>query len=885
MEEESDPIVKRSIRISSHDVSVQLLARLDAQSYQQAVETDAKQINENYLIPLSFPYREGARLPKKAAKVMPRDIDELHAVTHCDGDLHAPFGDFNGPLGFGRFESGQTRGHYGVMPPAPPQVGAISVETSSIAVARRSEDPGVVDLAVQMPLPSSIDSMTPEDWRAHLIQGGIENAEALFHLPYNWNGKKSRTSKGPAKSYGSFLNSYYINMSEPAASSAVPTDKSSQVSFAKLNQRKSKSKQERDFSMACLRNWKVSSKVDGVSTRSSLFPSPAVIKDNSLDETKRKVIRPMLCNAVLPEEVQKGKTVSMEEVSKLDQAGLAEQLGSYDCRFMEKLLTQKKDSNVKTKRVEVGRIRLVWSNLIQGEEPHTQAARSPVVYNSLITGRRVDPSAIVRPRALKVGVRLRGKLIVEEAVEEAATTTTTNTKKRKHSTRSADSEVEKRQPIQVPDPRTDEEIEDAFACTLDGASFRSLPDKILLEKSIENGVMVIMNVNTKSYTLEQIDHRDIISSLMKFNKHKRSDGGQEFTPCHFIRGYAMPRFALLPFEDEHPRSVCISSGKMPSSSVHECLRDASHSDTTLNCSVCWSDEGAGQDGVQECLSCGLLAHRHCCLDIGQFLSVSSDHLMPFKIITGDHTNGISGATDVRTDTTSRAKWQCAVCSQYTEKTKRNARLPSRFTVDMVQDQSKQSSDSSMNGASKNVPGPRCSLCPHRGGAMSLLEPKSQQWVHEVCRIWSSADTPENKELENRPSHRNAKVATNVCALCGGTGIKKGKSNCMGLTKCAAPGCYVAFHPMCAVVASKMGISDEQGSVPSRKTRLSIEEEKKSEDDDEDVAADKKLCNEYTLQLVKMSHAEKAIPVAFCGLHNPGRDSSFYGRLPGGVMEQ
>ena len=170
--------------------------------------------------------------------------------------------------------------------------------------------------------------------------------------------------------------------------------------------------------------------------------------------------------------------------------------------------------------------------------------------------------------------------------------------------------------------------------------------------------------------------------------------------------------------------------------------------------------------------------------------------------------------------------------------------------------------------------------------MSLLEPsKSQQWVHEVCRIWSNADTPENKELETRPSHRNPKVSSTTCALCGGSGIKKAKSNCMGLTKCAAQGCYVAFHPMCALIASKITTSERESSVtPSGKHQLSLEQdEKKSEEEcgvNADVVADNRLCNQYTLQLVQLPQTKEVIPVAFCGLHNGKRSSSFFGYLPG-----
>jgi hypothetical protein len=885
MSEDSEPTISRpDIRIVSHDVSCQLLARIDEQEYQRAVEMDAKSINENFLLPLSFPWRQSARMPKKAAKAMPKDIDELHAVTHCDGNLHAPFGEFNGMFGYGRYYNGQTRGHYGMRPDAPQQDGSLSVASNSISAARRSKDPGVLELTVQMPLPASIGSMTPKDWRDRLVRKSTENAETLLHLPFHWNREKTDNSMiNSTKACGSLHESSL----DTKASSVTSTSDVYQKAQVKLNQSQATARQQRDFSLACIKSWKISSKVEGVSTRTSLFPSPVLIKAVPIEKSKRQVIRPMLCMAVLPEVVQTGKTVSIEEASKLDQEGLSERLGSYDCRFTDKLLAQKKDSNNK-KRVAVGRTRLCWSNLVQGEDPATSSSRTRVVYNSLMTGRRVDSSAIVRPRELKVGVRLNGKLLVEEATEEAPQVTAGNSKKRKHTTRSVDSssvDLERRQSIQVSEMRTDEEIADAFAFTFSGIS-KLLPHKILIEKSTENGSIVWMDINSKSYSPDQIDHNDIIASLVKFNQKKRTNDSREIAaPSQYIRSYTMPRFAVLPPEDVHPRSICASSGKLPGLSVHECLRGVSQADSAIKCSVCWSDDVTGHDVVQTCSTCGLFVHRSCCLDKGHFVPISNDDESSFQP-TSDGQNVVSDALDTvdcHPGTKDRYKWQCAVCSQYTEKSRRNAKLPSRFTVDMVQDESKQSSDDSNYGASKNVPGPRCHLCPHRGGAMSMLEPKSQQWTHEVCRIWSNADTPENEELESRPFHRNSKVAANACALCGGTGIKKGKSNCMGLTKCAAPGCYIAFHPMCALVASKMGTTDDQSPVSSRKTRLSIEqEEKKSEEeDDEDVAADKKLCNEYTLQLVKLAHLEDFIPVAFCGLHNPGRENSFYGRLPGG----
>jgi hypothetical protein len=87
------------------------------------------------------------------------------------------------------------------------------VARNANAAARRSEDPGMVKLTVQMPLPSSLDSsiltLTPSDWREHLIQRDADNAEALCHLPFSCNSNSktkpaaARTRSPPKKTYGS----------------------------------------------------------------------------------------------------------------------------------------------------------------------------------------------------------------------------------------------------------------------------------------------------------------------------------------------------------------------------------------------------------------------------------------------------------------------------------------------------------------------------------------------------------------------------------------------------------------------------------------------------------------------------------------------------------
>lgn len=754
------------------------------------------------------------------------------------------------------------------------EAGSLSVASNSIAVARRSQDPGVLELSVQMPLPSlaACRKVTPKEWTERLSEESQDNAESLSHLPW----KRNHTHENCAKTHGTNLNEPHTN----AMPSSTST-KDASIETISSDKRRIRVKQERDFSLACMRQWNISAKVEGVSSRTSLFPPPVLLGSVSSDESKQRVVRPMLCKAILPDEVHTGVSVSIDQAKK---EGIEQRLGSYDCRFTDKILNP---SSNKTKKVRVGRTRLVWSNLIQGEEPFPSSAQNRVAYNSLITGRLFDKSQIARPREVKVGIRLKGKVVIEEAIEDAAqeVVTTSNSRKRKHvTTRSSESQnTEKRQPIQVPEFRTDMDVDEALVFSLDrDGKVQSIQEKRLLTRSTTNGANVYLNV--KSTSSNQIDRNEIISLLVKFNKYRKAkqiDIQAMTSPS--INNYTLPRFAMLPLDDGVLHNVCVSPGKLPATSVHEFLCDASKSDSAIKCSVCWSDEGQGLDSVFECSTCGLLAHRNCCLDKGQVAPTSNGgHL--YSKITPDGHDAVNEAPGSLVS--QHEKWQCAVCSKYTDKTRRKSRLPSRFTVDMVQEQSKDAHLTAMYGDSKNVPGPRCFLCPHRGGAMSLLGPENSQiWAHEVCRIWSNAEIPENKELVNHPFQRNSKVSSSACAICGGSGQKKGKSHCTGLTKCAAPGCYVAFHPMCALLASKVDMPDQNLAVSSQKTRLSIEqldEEKKSEDEEDNttILADEKLCKEYTLQLVKLPSSQETIAVAFCGLHNPARGVSSYGRLPG-----
>jgi len=472
---------------------------------------------------------------------------------------------------------------------------------------------------------------------------------------------------------------------------------------------------------------------------------------------------------------------------------------------------------------------------------------------------------------------------MEETTEDLPSATNGNARKRKHSLRQAETEDPALKPsVECPVSRTDAEIDAALRTALFGRPQRDIPP--------ENGSVVYLEMGARECYDLHIDRNDIIASLLKYNQKKSAkkklkqsasndtisvDAARMVFRGNQVIKKSNPRIACVPLEDGLMRTVCLNAGNMARSSVHLVLRSLAEEYSKTRCSICWSDDGSGKEGVQECVECSLLAHSSCCRDKGQFSSnfTGSQPLDPHQEMNQalNHPNGKIKDTTECSDARAE-RWKCAVCCHY-------------------------------------VPGPQCCLCPHRGGAMSLLEPNqgsdrnSQKWVHEVCRIWSGrvlTDDSKKKEcssLFSRLSNRSPLV--NVCALCGTGRMNDNKqiSRNDGLTRCAARGCLIAFHPMCAllaskVFASKVGTNDETTkakSMRARKTRRTdhIGGEVKS-DDKEKIAADQKLSFEYTLQLMQLIRAEEVgkvdntvIPVAFCGIHNPLRDDSWYGCLPCG----
>mmetsp|Transcript_36357 Transcript_36357/g.74117 ORF Transcript_36357/g.74117 Transcript_36357/m.74117 type:complete len:864 (-) Transcript_36357:1037-3628(-) len=841
-----------SEEIANDDLIAQILARLDNQAFDAALHRDAKSMNNNFLLPPHFPWRDKLCLPQKIAKTIPRDIDDLHVVTHCDDELYAPFGDFKGPLGFGRYDNGQTRGNYGVhqdaqdvapsLMPMKPDGGSAGTKPrfEPTAAARRSADPGVIELMVQA-LPSSIEdtgrTFSPDRWRSRLL-ADPDHSETFSRLPFSWKSVKGNALLDDVRESQSQM----TNQNMAAGMSA------DDVEFLNLREAQLIAQERRNIALSCTQKWKISVKAGGVSSRSTLFPISKVMESNSddLPENARKVLRPMLCTASLPQSILTGETVSTERAVEMDNDGLAYSLGSYDCRVVEKLSNPKKDFS-RSKKVEVGRNRLVWSNIIQADDPFFPTTRSKVSYNSLVTGQKLDEKKNKRQTEIKVGVRISGKLLIEEALEDQPVANV-NSRKRKHSTRQVENEAPTLKRPLVPESRTDEEIDLAFN-TLHAHVLAQKPARGDATKSATNDSDVVYLDTGDSALPSFVEKRDIISSLMKLDQKKateekkRRGSSSQSVPIR-------PRFACVPLEDGLLRTVCLQAGNMTSVAAHQSIQDAMTSESRQVCSVCWSDDGDGEERVLDCVDCGLLAHSNCCYDKGELLANGS-------------TNG-----------NSTSHWRCAVCKHFAgmkSKRRRALKMPSRFDDCETNESLHHTSNGDDSKDQGDIPCPSCSLCPHRGGAMSQIHDDSDKWAHEVCRVWSG---PKDEILKRSP-------LSTVCALCGTGGA--------GLTRCAARGCFVSFHPMCALLTSKMETSqDNHAGKKRRKSRHN------NELDEEDT----KLCNEYTLQLVQLSRpgatdgnntkgedtACNVVPIAFCGLHNPRRDASYFGCLPGGKIK-
>ena len=291
-------------------------------------------------------------------------------------------------------------------------------------------------------------------------------------------------------------------------------------------------------------------------------------------------------------------------------------------------------------------------------------------------------------------------------------------------------------------------------------------------------------------------------------------------PPRIVNARKLPRLDCVPLalQSAAIRVVCTSPGQMKSTCIRQlfCRREKGRM-----CSVCWTED----DAVKQCFKCGVLVHTTCCAHGGMMVP-------PNKM---DATNTSSNAY----------YWMCAICCESPKAPgsarRRTTNLPLRYQSDMLLERD-------LHQTSSREESPKCSLCPHSGGAMSRVG-ENMRWAHEVCRIWTRKQAKSESILPK---------IMGLCALCG-------SEDNGALIKCAGSDCTVRFHPMCALI-----------------TLVDDDDEKNGTDFEESNSTrrDEHLCSRFTLDVLQCG--KSLLPVGFCGYHNPMRDGTLYGCYPGGM---
>lgn len=310
--------------------------------------------------------------------------------------------------------------------------------------------------------------------------------------------------------------------------------------------------------------------------------------------------------------------------------------------------------------------------------------------------------------------------------------------------------------------------------------------------------------------------------------------------------FVSPIIECVPDSSGSIHVVCTQRGTLKITSANSILKLASESKQKLCCTVCWKSNEGGQE-VKQCIGCGLTVHTQCCLNPG--IEINNE-------------------------------WKCSLCcrsednqfvSTIGKKSKRKSKPSSKLKNSQFESIKTNDSKAIRNEI-------KCRICHLSGGAMSEHISNGEKiWIHETCRIWMGNSTT-LKHCTN-----------NFCAVCGAnhtllSDLKQKQHDRSPLVKCAAAGCHIFVHPMCALVSSLMS-----KSVMSRSTQ-----EKPSENCFQNARErDIELCMQYTLTFASVRgpvyaqgknlgvSCDANLPVIFCGLHNPAREKSFYGLYSGG----
>ena len=242
------------------------------------------------------------------------------------------------------------------------------------------------------------------------------------------------------------------------------------------------------------------------------------------------------------------------------------------------------------------------------------------------------------------------------------------------------------------------------------------------------------------------------------------------------------------------------------------------------------------------------------------------------------------------------EWVCSVCCHHNGKeaqkqegadepgkvqaikeSKRISRPSNKLKESQFESMKSKMTDPSAISAKTEI---NCSICNLSGGAMSRISVEGEDfWVHETCRIWTDGS------LGSRDA---------PCILCG-VGANCVESTRLApsrrysplcVVKCAAPGCHISVHPMCALASTLISQSTNNGSHEASEN-VTLDNIKRAKKTDEE------LCSQYTLTFASIrglahsfgkdpgARCATTLPIFFCGIHNPAREQSYRGLYPGG----
>mmetsp|Transcript_2850 Transcript_2850/g.4295 ORF Transcript_2850/g.4295 Transcript_2850/m.4295 type:complete len:897 (+) Transcript_2850:223-2913(+) len=543
----------------SFDIESNILARIDHDSYKDAMLKDADSILHTFLLPMAIPWSEHHPY-SNLVRNFPKDIDEMPEVQGMDDHSHIPFE--NGTFGYGKFEIGKS-----------PKSVSPEFLNGVRAASRRSNDPGVIELAT-----IDFDNL-----------GAASAKISRNHFVNNTS---------PEKKISNLSQSARRSSRKRKCANPPSEQTTSHPMLDYFQQQKTQKKAKLEIAAKSIEKKFISVRFGSTSSRSSIFYDHEItdqdsnsVKDD--DASVETAPRPLLVKVNLPLEVQAGRSLKNANAAKS-----AEMLGSYDMRFgMSKEMLPSSAS--KARRTTTGRTRLLWTKAFSGGTCSSDSisSRHRLAYSSILTGNRVDIASFRRPRDVTLAVKLNGKLlstlqptpgmenhsgddnanvaaisgISQKVISDAISAATKSTRTRRKDISIATSQIKSK-----------------AMCFLECDEFLQ---KLLKKKKAETAA------------IKRSGKKEPFSA----GAHAISTSGNTFE-------FSLPTLDCLPSTDGVVRVACTVSGDLKSLLVPSVLNLDSKDNGIQCCSVCFSSNS--DQPVERCGSCGVNVHLNCCFDKG-----------------------------------------------------------------------------------------------------------------------------------------------------------------------------------------------------------------------------------------------------------------------------